>query len=116
MGKLLDEDTIREFVRTHGCSIDQEKGQLLCIGYNENGQMIWKDLLSEIPDYSELLNKWIAFRQEGMSQILHGRIVKTRPDGLLYVRCKNATTRFVEVKDTLEFFDNKKDCYEYKEG
>lgn len=83
--------------------------------YNAQEQMILADLLSAVPDYSELLHKWVAFRQEGMQQVLHGRIVKTRPGGLLYVRCKNAATRFVEVKDVLKIFDNKIDCYEYKE-
>lgn len=115
MGRLLDEDVIREFVKTHACGIDLNNGELLFADYNANGQMFWADLLSAVPDYSGLLHKWVAFRQEGMRQVLHGRIVFTRPDGLLYVRCKNAATRFVEAKDVLKIFDNKIECYEYKE-
>ena len=54
MGRLLDEDVIREFVKTHACGIDLNNGELLFADYNANGRMFWADLLSAVPDYIEL--------------------------------------------------------------
>lgn len=56
----------------------------------------------------------MAFRQEGMKPILHGRVRSVTDVGTCVIRCKNVERRFCNVKDVLKFFDNKRECYEYK--
>ena len=67
-----------------------------------------------IKDNSSVVGKWMAFRQEGMEPILHGRVRSVTDVGTCVIRCKNGERRFCNVKDVLKFFDNKRECYEYK--
>ena len=65
-------------------------------------------------DESSLVGKWCAFKQEGMEPILHGKIRNVTSCGTCIIRCKNGQRRFCNVKNILAFFENKKECYEYK--
>ena len=67
-----------------------------------------------IKDESSLVDEWIAFKQEGMESILHGKIRSVTSCGTCIIRCKNGERRFCNVEDILAFFDNKKECYEYR--
>ena len=67
-----------------------------------------------IKDNSSVVGKWVAFRQEGMEPILHGRVRSVTTIGTYAIRCKNGERRFCNVEDILTFFDNKKECYEYR--
>lgn len=67
-----------------------------------------------IKDNSSVVGKWVAFRQEGMEPILHGRVRSVTIIGTCTIRCKNGERRFCNVEDILSFFDNKKECYEYR--
>lgn len=67
-----------------------------------------------IKDNSSVVGKWVAFRQEGMEPILHGRVRSVTTIGTCAIRCKNGERRFCNVEDILAFFDNKKECYEYR--
>lgn len=58
--------------------------------------------------------EWVAFRQEGMSMILHGKIINKH--GACYViKCKNGQIRFAELEDVIGFYDSKEECYSVKE-
>lgn len=60
------------------------------------------------------INKWIAFRQEGMSMVLHGKVIGDC--GTYYVvRCKNGGKRFAGLKDVIGFYDSKAECYSVKD-
>lgn len=67
-----------------------------------------------IKDNSSVIGKWVAFRQEGIEPILHGRVRIVTTIGTCAIRCKNGERRFCDVKDILVFFDNKKECYKYR--
>lgn len=67
-----------------------------------------------VKDNSSVVGKWVAFRQEGMEPILHGRVRNVTTIGTCAIRCKNGERRFCNVEDILAFFDNKKECYEYR--
>lgn len=54
--------------------------------------------------------KWVAFRQEGMSPILHGKVVDDC-QSYYKVRCKNGEKRFPGLEDIIGFYDSKQDCY-----
>ena len=56
----------------------------------------------------------MTFRQEGMEPILHGRVRSVTDAATCAIRCKNGHGRFCDVKDVLKFFENKRECYEYK--
>lgn len=62
-------------------------------------------------NYDYLIGKWVAFRQEGMDCILHGKVTDISDDVYCIVKCKNRYKRFVNVKDIIEFCNNKEDCY-----
>lgn len=57
--------------------------------------------------------KWVAFRQEGMSPILHGKVIKDYQSWYV-VRCKNGEKRFPGIENIIEFYDLKEDCYSVK--
>ena len=56
----------------------------------------------------------MAFRQEGMKSILYGKVRSVTDAATCVIRCKNGQRRFCDVKDVSNFFDNKRECYEYK--
>lgn len=64
-------------------------------------------------DYSMLIGKWVAFWQEGMTHILHGKVIEVCGEDNTYfkVKCKNSYYRYVAMIDVIEFCDNKSDCY-----
>lgn len=64
-------------------------------------------------DYSMLIDKWVAFWQEGMTPVLHGKVIEVRGEDNTYfkVKCKNSYYRYVAMNDVIEFCDNKSDCY-----
>lgn len=70
----------------------------------ENGYIIGRN-------YNYLVGKWVAFHQEGMEPVLHGRVLKVDMTGFCTVRCPNAERRFTMVDEALEFFDTKRECY-----
>ena len=61
-------------------------------------------------DYSLYMNKWIAFTQEGMKPVLHGKVYRSLRLGVA-VKCKNGCHRFVNVRDVIKICDTKKECY-----
>lgn len=64
-------------------------------------------------DYSMLVGKWVAFWQEGMSPILHGKIYGFGKN-YLEVKCKNGCKRFPNVNNVIKITDSKKGCYALK--
>ena len=64
-------------------------------------------------DYSALVGKWVAFWQEGMMPVLHGKIIEVHGEDRPYfkVKCKNSYYRYVGMRDVIEFCDEKADCY-----
>lgn len=66
-------------------------------------------------DYSTFVGKWIAFEQKGMNKVLHGIVENTMWDSeLLIVKCKNRVRRHITPEQILAFFENKKECYEFR--
>ena len=67
-------------------------------------------------DFSSLIGKWVAFHQNGMQPVLHGKVINEigKKDTLFKVKCKNSCYRFVHMDDVIEFCDNKQDCYAIK--
>lgn len=59
------------------------------------------------------MGKWVAFRQEGMDCILHGRVINDYV-GTYRVRCKNACKRTVGLDEVIGFYDTKQECYSVK--
>lgn len=72
-----------------------------------NGYVVTKD-------YSMLIGKWAAFRQEGMYPILHGKVIGVKQSGRCIIKCKNAYYRYVDVNSVIEFCDSKELCYMIK--
>ena len=72
-----------------------------------NGYIVTKD-------YSNLIGKWAAFRQEGMSPILHGKVIEVKQGGCCVIKCKNSYYRYVNVNCVIEFCDSKDLCYAIK--
>lgn len=64
-------------------------------------------------DYSMLVGKWVAFQQEGMTPILHGKVVEVCND-VFKVKCKNACYRYILMDNVIEFCDDKSVCYNIK--
>jgi hypothetical protein len=62
-------------------------------------------------NYPNLVGKWAVFRQDGMPQILHGKVVNISEDGYCTIKCKNGCIRCTHVEDAIEFCDDKKSCY-----
>ena len=75
-----------------------------CVNYlKEYGYEVYKRSDSKV-------NKWIAFRQEGMPCVLHGKII--HDCGTYYViKCKNGQKRFAGLNDVIDFYDSKAECY-----
>ena len=65
-------------------------------------------------DYSNLIGKWAAFRQNGMIPILHGKVINVYPDGCCKIKCKNRSYRYVEMDNVIDFCDLKEECYKIK--
>lgn len=65
-------------------------------------------------DYSKLIGKWAAFRQEGMIPILHGKVKAVSINGCCSIKCKNGCMRYADVDDVIEFCDEKELCYMIK--
>lgn len=65
-------------------------------------------------DRSNLVDKWVAFRWQGMEPILHGQIYTVALGGTCGIKCKNGSRKWITEKDILKIFNNKKECYEYK--
>ena len=72
-----------------------------------NGYIVTKD-------YSKLIGKWAAFRQEGMQPILHGKVKDISFKGCCSIKCKNGYMRYVNVNEVIEFCDDKQLCYMIK--
>ena len=56
------------------------------------------------------MDKWVAYRKNGMDCILHGKVIYD------YVSCfcikrKNGYTDMVGLDEIIEFYDDKKECY-----
>lgn len=74
----------------------------------ENGYIVIEDL-------QKYKNKWVAFRQEGMEPILHGKVIRTFSiTEQLTIKCKNGCNRYIHKNAVIGFYDNKKECYEVK--
>ena len=56
------------------------------------------------------IGKWVAFRQEGMPMVLHGKVICVR-HGVLTIKCKNGQRRYENVSDAIGFYDSKQECY-----
>ena len=67
-----------------------------------------------IKDYSKLIGKWAAFRQEGMKPILHGKVKDISFKGCCSIKCKNGCMRYVNVNEVIEFCNDKQLCYMIK--
>lgn len=89
-----------------GLTIEQEIDGAIDFLYH-HGYIVKKD-------YTHLVGKWVAFMQEGMEPILHGKVRSISPDGLCTIRCKNGCRRYCEVDKILSWNDDKKDCYKFR--
>lgn len=61
-------------------------------------------------DTGKCIGKWIAFKQEGMPMVLHGKIIydcKT----YFVIKCKNGQKRFAGLEDIIGLYDSKSECY-----
>lgn len=67
-----------------------------------------------IKDHREFIGKWAVFKQEGMETILHGKVKDISVYGCCSIKCKNGCIRYVNVKDVIEFCDDKESCYAIK--
>lgn len=65
-------------------------------------------------DRHSLVDKWVAFRWHGMEPIMHGQVQSVSLEGTCTIKCKNGSRKWINEKDVLKFFDNKKECYRYK--
>lgn len=65
-------------------------------------------------DYSKLIGKWVAFRQDGMKSILHGKVKDVSMNGCCAIKCKNGCMRYADVDNVIEFCDEKELCYMIK--
>lgn len=65
-------------------------------------------------DRSSLVDKWVAFHWQGMEPIMHGQVQSVSLEGTYTIKCKNGSRKWINEKDILKFFDNKKECYEYR--
>ena len=90
-------------------NMNKEEQIMLAINFlNQNGYTVCMDL-------KKYKNKWIAFKQQGMKTILHGKIISVSSfDGFFCVKCKNNEIRYPKVENVIKFFDSKKECYEFK--
>jgi len=59
------------------------------------------------------VGKWVAFRQDGIDCILHGKVICDYV-GSYCVRCKNACRRYVSLNQIVAFYDSKQECYKHK--
>lgn len=57
-------------------------------------------------------DKWVAFKQKGMTCVLHGRVVSDCISSLS-VKCKNQY-RTVGLENVIGFYDTKEECYSVK--
>ena len=95
------------YVRNGVIIIGITKGQMISssIAFLEsNGYMVTKD-------YSKLIGKWAAFRQEGMQPILHGKVKDISFKGCCSIKCKNWYMIYVNVDEVIEFCNDKQLCY-----
>ncbi|MCI8389096.1 MAG: hypothetical protein HFE63_11635 [Clostridiales bacterium] len=69
-----------------------------------NGYIVTKD-------YSRLIGKWAAFRQDGIKCILHGKVINISISGCCEIKCKNGYIRYTNINDVIEFSDKKELCY-----
>ena len=60
------------------------------------------------------VGKWVAFRQEGMPMVLHGKVI-TNCGTCYMVKCKNGCKRFPGLEDVIGFYDSKEECYSVKD-
>lgn len=60
------------------------------------------------------VDKWVAFLQEGMNCVLHGKVMDDKGSTLV-VRNKSYRKRIVEVSHVIGFYDLKEECYSVKE-
>lgn len=101
------------------CVTDDDSKLLEFIGYihceseDEGGEQI--EMYKPISlIYSGKIGKWVAFTQEGMEQTLHGKVIRVN-GSCMVIKCKNGETRYANINDCYKFFDNKKECYEFKQ-
>lgn len=60
------------------------------------------------------IGKWVAYRKDGMRQVLHGKVTRTYTTTfgtILRVKRKNACEDGVSIDEVVAFFDDKKTCY-----
>lgn len=57
------------------------------------------------------LGKWVAFRWDGMDQILHGKVIAISDVDICSIRCKNGDHKYACKEDIIGFYDNKQECY-----
>lgn len=61
------------------------------------------------------IGKWVAFRQDGMNQILHGKVIAISDVDVCTIKCKNGACRWACKENIIGFYDNKQECYAVKE-
>lgn len=78
-----------------------------CINYlKEYGYEVYKREDSNI-------GKWVAFRQEGMPMVLHGKIID-KYNTCYVIKCKNGQKGFAGLEDIIGLYDSKAECYSVK--
>ena len=73
----------------------------------QNGYIVKKD-------YSSYRGKWVAFYQEGMNPVLHGKIVDIKYNSCFVIKCKNGEYRYASKNDIVSIHNNKQECYMVK--
>lgn len=99
-----DDEKLLEFLKCIHCEDNDFK--------DENGDLVEVYKPAHLI-LLENIGRWIAFKQEGMSQTLHGKVIKINGDCFV-VKCKNGGRRYVNVNDYHKFFDDKKKCYSFR--
>lgn len=55
---------------------------------------------------------WVAFLQDGMTEILHGKVIREN-NKYLTVKCKNGRHRYPDKEKVLGYFNTKEECYNF---
>lgn len=73
------------------------------------------DMISEKMKTKQLeyIGKWVAFHQDGMNEVLHGKIIDFI-SSFVVIKCKNNYIRYIPEKNIVGIYTNKQQCYSVK--
>lgn len=83
--------------------------------YAVYGELPKIEVVKEPEDYFQYKDKWIAYRKEGMIPIFHGKCVGQHLNCVVIKKKKGRRMDYIDIGNVVKVFDNKKDCYDFKE-